>query len=196
MIPHRALRLISTSAILILAVSCAHYSDPVKQSFVPDADTVVLYGRFELEQNQDLMGYKFCLGLYDENSKREQFIPFQRRNPVGCIHVQSGVYVISGVAIIDSLSHRILAHGGYSSSNSPGPIVFEAEKGSAVYIGDFGGFYSTSVESLAAGVRHFTNNLAETTKTFHEQFPHLANLPIRSAFEGTNATLYVQPASN
>jgi hypothetical protein len=181
-----ALRAFAVCTVLVLTVSCADITPPIESCFTPDQNTVVIYGRFELEQNQDTPG--FCLDIYNRETKKEQFIPFRRIDPVYCVVSENGRCEIIGVALINQITHRVFRYQLYQTM---GPfsvsyvIPFEAQRGSAIYVGDVAGFFNNPGLEMRFGIRKISDNFAETTSVFHEKYPHLTSLPVRSIFEQT-----------
>ena len=61
-------RIPAICAIAVLLASCVHYTPPVEQSFIPDENTVILYGRFQFEDNvtrgnPNNWGYQMALNI-------------------------------------------------------------------------------------------------------------------------------------
>jgi hypothetical protein len=183
---HRA---IVAYAILISTTSCVHYSPRLEPTFMPDQKTVVLYGRFKDKDNmsskdKSFWGYDMALRVFNEDTRKMLFIRFSKTDPVLCVSVESGHYRIVGYGVTDGYDKFDLV--GSFRTNEPFTASFHADRDSAIYLGDFSGntkfSVSFTVMTLKAEITEATNNYLETTKLFHDKYPHLASMPIRSIF--------------
>ena len=186
----RILRVFIVFAISFLTVSCVHFSPGVGPSFIPDQNTVIAYGSFKFTDNVTLkdnafFAYRMALRLLNEDTQKQLFIQFSKNDPISCVRIESGRYRIVGIAATDS-TDRILG-GVRFMPEEKFATSFRAKPNSAIYLGDFSGYAKvgtllTSV-TFETGITEATNNFFETTRVFHERFPHLASMPVCSTFE-------------
>jgi hypothetical protein len=124
-------RTILICATAMLFVSCAHFSKPLDQSFHPDTNASVIYGRFELGPEFST-GNQLALWLAGGNSNTK-YIQFKNADPISCIPVKPGRYNIIGFIGTD-VDHRIWGRQKFRKS-----FQFNVPSNSAVYLGDFAG---------------------------------------------------------
>jgi hypothetical protein len=186
----KALRIFIVCATSFLTVSCAHLSPRVEPSFIPDQNTIIAYGSFQFTDNvtskdNTFFAYRMALRLLNEDTQKQLFIQFSKNDPISCTRIESGRYRIVGFVATDSTG-RILG-GMKFAPEEKFTTSFTAKPNSAIYLGDFTGYarFSTrlTVVTFETGITSFTNNYFETTKVFHERFPHLASMPVCSTLE-------------
>jgi hypothetical protein len=173
----------SLSLLLLLLVSCADLVPPVASTFKPDNNTTILYARLNLEDRVSI-GNRLAIWLENLDLKKPVYIYFDKNKPVYAISASPGHYRLMGFAAID-MTHRILGKDVFQEKDSKQKIVFsfEAQTNSAVYIGDFTGYAKINLVAEEWAIRSVTNNFAQTTAGFRQQYPNLSNLPVVSIFE-------------
>jgi hypothetical protein len=168
---------------VFLSTSCAPLIPPVSSAFTPNEKTSVLYARLNLEHHTSL-GNHLALWLRNLDSTNSFYIYFDQNQPVYAITVNPGHYRIMGCAGID-VTHRVLTREVFHMEN-PGKgfvIPFQVPAHTAVYIGDFTGYAKVNLVAEEWSLKFATNDFAQTTINFRQEYPNLASLPTASIFE-------------
>ena len=189
----KAFRIIFLSSLVILLVSCAHLIPPVPSTFKPDNNTAVVYARLDLEKHA-AFGTRLALWLQNMNSNKFVYMYFDHQQPVYAITVDPGRYRLIGLAGID-MTHRVLDQTPFYDKDLKEQFIlpFEARTNSAVYLGDFVGYAKVNLVAEEWAIKSFTNNFAETTIAFHQDYPNLTNLPVVSIFDPRPTYQFLKP---
>lgn len=168
---------------MILLASCAHVIPPVTSTFEPDNNTTVVYARLDLEKNISL-GNRLALSLVNTDLNKPVYMYFDQQKPVYAITVDPGHYRILGLVGVD-MTHRVLGQAAFYNKDLKEDFTmsFEAQKNSAVYIGDFVGYAKVNLFAEEWAIKSFTNNFVGTTVAFHKDYSNLSKIPVISIFD-------------
>jgi hypothetical protein len=184
------LRYFTICVLSLFAVSCTSYAPRVGPSFTPGPNTVVVYGRLKFADNitpreSAFSGYRMALQLSNEETKKLIYVRFSKSKPIACARIHPGHYKLTGFIATDTSD--VTVDGKLFGPEDKLDIRFAAEPNTAIYLGDFVGYVKYykygDLTTIEAGLTHTTNNFSETTANFHEAYPNLAAVPVRSGFD-------------
>jgi len=184
------LRTLSLGLLSLLFVSCTSYAPRVESSFTPRPDTVVVYGQLKFVDNSNVgatsySGYRMALQLSNEETKKPLYVRFTKTETISCANIPAGHYKLTGFVATDN-SDRTLG-GKIFGPEDKIDIQFTTEPNTAIYVGDFYGYVKYYVygdlTTVETGLTLVTNNFSASTPIFHEKYPNLASMPVRSVFE-------------
>jgi len=184
------LRYFTLALLSFLFVSCTSYAPRLDSSFTPSPDTVVVYGQLKFVDNSNVgasaySGYRMALRLSNEETKKPLYIRFTKTETISCASIPAGHYKLTGFVATDN-SDRILG-GKIFGPEDKINIQFATEPNTAIYVGDFYGYVKYYVygdlTTVETGLTMVTNNFSASTPIFHQKYPNLASMPVRSAFE-------------
>jgi hypothetical protein len=184
------LRPLTLGLLSLLFVSCTSYAPRVDTSFKPTPDTVVVYGQLKFVDNSNVgasaySGYRMALQLSNQETKKPLYIRFTKNETISCASVPAGHYKLTGFVATDA-SDRILG-GKIFGPEDKINIQFATEPNTAIYVGDFYGYVKYYIygdlTTVETGLTMVTNNFSASTPIFHEKYPNLVPMPVRSVFE-------------
>ena len=184
------LRYFTLALLSLLFVSCTSYAPRLDSSFKPAPDTVIVYGQLQFEDKSNVgatsySGYRMALRLSNEETKKLLYVRFTKDETISCANIPPGHYQLTGFMATDK-SDRILG-GKIFGPEDKIDIQFTTEPNTAIYVGDFYGYVKYYVygdlTTVETGLTQVTNNFSASTAIFHEKYPNLATMPVRSAFE-------------
>ena len=184
------LRYFTLGLLSLLFVSCTSYAPRVSTSFKPAADTVIVYGQLKFVDNSNVpensgTGYRMALQLSNEETKKPLYIRFTKTETISCASIPAGHYKLNAFVATDD-SDRILG-GKILGPEDKIDIQFATEPNTAIYLGDFYGYVKYYVygdlTTVETGLTLVTNNFSASTPIFHEKYPSLATMPVRSVFD-------------
>ena len=176
----------------LLLTSCTSYAPRVDATFKPGADTIVVFGRLEYTEKSSADGkssggYRMALQFSNVDTGKPLFVRFSKDKSLSCASIPGGHYKLTGFVATAS-SDRTLG-GKVFGPEDKIDVQFTAQPNTAIYLGDFSGYVKYYVygdlTTVETGLTQVTNNCPETTTLFHEKFPNLVALPVRSVFPGT-----------
>jgi hypothetical protein len=176
--------------VLFLTVSCANFAPRGGQAFRPRHNTAVVYGRFKFMDNivahESLFkGYRMALQLSNDESKQPLYVRFSKSQPISWASIPAGHYTLTAFVATDT-ADRVLTGKQFGPEDKI-DVHFAAEPDTAIYLGDYSGFVKFYVfgdlTTFETGLTEATNNFSGTTTDFHQEYPNLVPLPVRSGME-------------
>src|SRR5690242_1545272 len=93
--PFIFIRTILVCLLALPVIGCVNTLQPVDARFKPDADMVVVYGRFALDHQEAYI----CLTIYNTETQKEILLQMRQYNPVYGTQIPAGMYRITGTTL-------------------------------------------------------------------------------------------------
>jgi len=188
---HRVKKLLLIAGLnlmMLLCVSCAFYSTPVKRAGEINKNHAILYGRFyyghHFAEEPNPAWYTAGVWIRNETTDRTQYIELREKNAVYAVQVEPGSYRITGLVKTDN-EHGVKGRITFPATNQAAWLArtFDVRKGERIYIGDYQGETKLDYPILTFKLRYITNNFAATTAEFRNNYPELMTTTAASIFD-------------
>ena len=165
----------------LLCASCVYFNPPFDGSGSHPKPSL-LYGRFELTQNNDEC-FRLGLAVRNVKSKEPAYLEFMPTNSVYAVLVNPGIYQIEGFVAINrehELKHRFTFADGKLPKWLNKPFILEPSEG--VYLGDYSGRVTYDRIMLEWHVDSLANHYPKTTQELFLANPRLTPISTKSIF--------------